>query len=336
MGIRRYLLWTVCALATLVSCDRSGEMPLPADDAIRFDNRIGEPFVSDLTKGAVTTKENLSEFGVFAYYSATGFYSAPTSKPDYMYNIHVTRPDGVWTYTPLKFWPQGSVSFFAYTPHTDTNKNVSVVCTTGAPVVAYSVPNDVKAHCDLMLCAPALNHTKKSGAVMLTFSHALACIDFNAHVNSTLTAGQSIKVTDIRIGKFRYEASCNHESPYVIMQIFSGNINENEYTISVANQTLKDMLLTTGNQQITSADGCPMIWPQMIDDTDKLFVTAEYTSSGKTRAIVFERNIKDFVTNTEAGKRYIFNLLFSPFTNMTLTCQVVPWDTKTIDVPDFD
>lgn len=335
MEMRRYLLWAVCALSVLVSCDRNDETPLPTDDLIRFDNQIGEPFVSDLTKSAVTTNENLLEFGVFAY-SATDKYNATTSTPNYMYDVHVTRPEGTWTYTPLKFWPQGWVSFFAYTPYSNTNTNVSVVCETGAPEVTYTVPNDVKAHRDLMLSAPALDKTKEGGAVVLTFRHALARIDFNARVNGTLTTGQSIKVTAIRIGKFRCEASCNHASADVITQTSTDNTNEDEYFLSVADATLKDISLTTDNQPITSADCCPMIWPQTIDDADKLFVTAEYTSNGKTREIVFERTIQTSISNITAGNRYIFNLLFSPLTNMALTCTVAAWDPKTIDVPDFD
>lgn len=329
------MLWVVCGLAALASCNGDDETPIPADDVIRFDNRIGEPYTENLTRGTVTDNNNFVEFGVFAYYSATGTYNAVASKPDYMFNVQVMRLEGTWSYTPQKFWPQGSVSFFAYTPY-DTDTEVSVECKTGAPVVTYAVPDVVTAHRDLMLSAPALNKTKEDGAVMLTLRHALACIDFKACVNGTLDAGQSVKVTAVRLGNFRYEASCHHELPGVITRTFTENTGEKEYALSVADQTLLDFFLTNKYKQITSANGCPMLWPQTIDDTDKLIITAEYTSNGKTRTIVFEPTIQSFVSEMEAGKRYIFNLLFSQFGNMTLTCEVVAWDTKTINVPDFN
>lgn len=336
MGKRRYLLWAVYSLATLASCNMDDDMPMPTDNAIRFNNQIWEPYVENLTRGSVTNKDNLSEFGVFAYYSATGSYNDLSSKPDYMYNIHVTRPEGTWIYVPLKFWPQGSVSFFAYTPHTKTDTNVSVICETGAPVVTYTVPDEVTDHRDLMLSAPALNHKKDGGSVMLTFRHALACIDFNARVDGTLIEGQSIKVTTISIGSFLHKASCNHRLADAITSTFTEDASDKQYTLSEAGTSLLNLPLTAEYQYITSKNSIPMLWPQMIDNADKLIVTAEYTSNGKTRKIVFERNIKEFVSEIAAGKRYIFNLIFSPLSSMTLTCTVIPWDTKTIEVPDFD
>lgn len=332
MGKQRYLLWALCGFATLASCDRGDEMMMPADDAIRFDNRIGESYVEDLTRGVATDNDNLAEFGVFAY---IGAYNAQTSKPEYMYNVYVTRPQGIWKYTPLKFWPQGSVSFFAYTPYADTNTDVSVACTAGAPRVTYAVPDNVKAHRDLMLSAPSINQTKNEGAVMLTFHHALACIDFKARVNGTLTAGQSIKVTTISLGYFKDKASCHHELE-TITSLISEDTSDKAYTLSVANNTLKEETLTNAEQQITSADGCPMLWPQSIDAEDKLTIIAEYTSNGMTRTVVFEREIQNFVSNIEAGKRYTFNLLFTSFGSMALTRQVVAWEKETINVPDFD
>ena len=135
METRRYWLWAVFSLTTLISCGRGGDEALqPADDAIRFDDRIGDSAVP-WTKGVQTDDGNFADFGVFAYYSPQGSYDAAASKPDYMYNVRVTRPaGGDWTYSPTKYWPQGKVSFFAYAPY-DTDAAVSVSCGTGAPRV---------------------------------------------------------------------------------------------------------------------------------------------------------------------------------------------------------
>ena len=46
METRRYWLWAVFSLTTLISCGRGGDEALqPADDAIRFDDRIGDVVV---------------------------------------------------------------------------------------------------------------------------------------------------------------------------------------------------------------------------------------------------------------------------------------------------
>lgn len=73
-------------------------------------------------------------FGVFASYTGMYKYSASTVKPNFMYNDHVFwgGADPKWTYTPLRFWPNGEgeaegtegsvphyVSFFGYAPYSD-------------------------------------------------------------------------------------------------------------------------------------------------------------------------------------------------------------------------
>lgn len=329
------MLWIVCSLVTLASCSKDDEMP--ADDAIRFDNRIGEPYVDGVTRGTVTDNSNFNEFGVFAYYAASGLYNT-SSNPNYMYNVKVTRKNGVpWTYTPVKFWPQGSVSFFAYSPYSGANNIVSVGCTVGAPVVTYAVPNNVADHRDLLLSALAPNKTQTNNPVLLNFRHALACINFKARITGTLNIGESIKVTNISLGNFKHKASCHHELADAITQTFTTDATDNAYSLSVTNNALlNNLLLTQTDQQITSANGCPMLWPQSIDNTDKLTVTAEYISNGMARTIVFECNMQSVVATMAAGKRYTFTLLFNTFGSMNLTCTVVDWDAKIINVPDFD
>ena len=78
-------------------------------------------------------------FGVFGYYSSNDEYDANSSTPNFMYNQPVTYKSGVWTYSPVKYWPNefgdgansddlDRVSFFAYAPFTD------VTYSTGVPV----------------------------------------------------------------------------------------------------------------------------------------------------------------------------------------------------------
>ena len=342
MGTRRYWLWAVFSLTTLISCGRGGDEALqPADDAIRFVDRIGDSYAVPWTKGVQTDDGNFADFGVFAYYSPQGSYDAAASKPDYMYNVRVTRPaGGDWTYSPMKYWPQGKVSFFAYAPY-DTDAAVSVSCGTGAPRVTYAVPDAVADHRDLLLSTPALDRTKEGGRVPLTFRHALAAVVFEASVDGTLSEGQSIRITGIRLGKFLHKATCHHELPDAITQTLATDAADREYALSEADGTLQGNSLVAVYpvyQPVSSATGCAMLWPQQIDDDDLLTVTVRYTSNGVTRESAIVRNIGDFVVSgsIEASKRYVFRLKFTPFGEMALTCVVQDWNQETIDVPDFD
>ena len=64
METRRYWLWAVFSLTTLISCGRGGDEALqPADDAIRFDDRIGDSAVP-WTKGVQTDDGNFADLSL--------------------------------------------------------------------------------------------------------------------------------------------------------------------------------------------------------------------------------------------------------------------------------
>lgn len=152
-------------------------------------------------------------FGVFGSYTGMHKYSAVTVKPDFMYNDHVYYDTDNWTYSPLRYWPNGEgdvsgitgnvphyVSFFAYAPFshgadTDTDpladpeNKVADYCIPsfsnaheeGDPWLLYRVASqsfvDAGKQVDL-LYAQNLDETKKAAGekVNFSFQHALACI----------------------------------------------------------------------------------------------------------------------------------------------------------------
>lgn len=210
-----------------------------------------------------------------------------------------------------------------------------------APRVTYAVPDAVADHRDLLLSTPALDRTKEGGRVPLTFRHALAAVVFEASVDGTLSEGQSIRITGIRLGKFLHKATCHHELPDAITQTLATDAADREYALSEADGTLQGNSLGCRLSRLPAGllrNGCAMLWPQQIDDDDLLTVTVRYTSNGVTRESAIVRNIGDFVVSgsIEASKRYVFRLKFTPFGEMALTCVVQDWNQKTIDVPDFD
>ena len=179
------------------------------------------------------------------------------------------------------------------------------------------------------------------GRVPLTFRHALAAVVFEASVDGTLSEGQSIRITGIRLGKFLHKATCHHELPDAITQTLATDAADRESALSEADGTLQGNSLVPVYpvyQPVSSATGCAMLWPQQIDDDDLLTVTVRYTSNGVTRESAIVRNIGDFVVSgsIEASKRYVFRLKLTPFGEMALTCVVQDWNQETIDVPDFD
>ncbi|MFR4236298.1 MAG: fimbrillin family protein [Alistipes onderdonkii] len=209
----------------------------PADDAIRFDDRIG--IRRSMDERRTDRRRQLCRLRGFRLLFAPGQLRCRRFEA----RLHVQCPGDTprrrdWIYSPTKYWPQGKVSFFAYAPY-DTDAAVSVSCGTGAPRVTYAVPDAVADHRDLLLSAPALDRTKEGGRVPLTFRHALAAVVFEASVDGTLSEGQSIRITGIRLGKFLHKATCHHELPDAITQTLATDAADREYALSEADGTLR-------------------------------------------------------------------------------------------------
>ena len=115
-----------------------------AGDAISFGTYLGTAGTTRAGKtGAITSTSDLqtANFGVFAYQHGNTAWGSITSetnkKANFMYNQLVTYSAPNWTYTPVKYWPNGTdtanpadspsntateggtqyLSFFAYAPY---------------------------------------------------------------------------------------------------------------------------------------------------------------------------------------------------------------------------
>ena len=168
MLMKRYLFIAATAAMTLASCteqvdftQESLQSKNDAPIAVQFGTYMGKTGTTraGATGGIVnydaTSGNKLGstgyEFGVFAYNTGTSTLTDATAfetyKPDFMYNQKVEYSSSAWTYTPLKYWPNGTdaansannpsntasqfgtqyLSFFAYAPY------VAVTASSGVP-----------------------------------------------------------------------------------------------------------------------------------------------------------------------------------------------------------
>ena len=121
--------------------------------------RAGEDTPASASDAPEMTTDELKTkgFGVIAFYTGTSEYAAgqDSKEPNFMYNTDVkgTENGDGWTYSPIKYWPNGGqtkgdvtpgeaaqhLSFFAYAPYKDLTKN-STIGITG--LSANNVPGD--------------------------------------------------------------------------------------------------------------------------------------------------------------------------------------------------
>ena len=95
------LIPLLCALCA--GCDSKDES-LMSTREIGFSTTVASSEAEPGTRAEATT-DNLTEMGVFAYFTGTGNFSNGSSTPNHLYNQSVKKTGGVWTYSPIRYWP---------------------------------------------------------------------------------------------------------------------------------------------------------------------------------------------------------------------------------------
>jgi len=173
-------------------------------NAITFGVR-GEGSLTRTAEGTIADIDGLRSagFGVFASHTGTHQYVSSSVTPNFMYNQKVTwdGSHGVWTYEPVKYWPNGDgseenldyISFFAYAPYSQGNQSdeasrcivdFSSNQEKGDPWLTYQLggtPTDWKDHQVDLLYAFVMDKQKEipqitSTKIDFSFRHALSSI----------------------------------------------------------------------------------------------------------------------------------------------------------------
>lgn len=218
--MKKFLFIAATAAAVLSACAQTEETHKvnAQGDAVGFGVYV--PQTKAGAAGQTTTasiqrsEANGGGFGVFAYYTNDGDYSA-SAKPNFMYNQGVFYNASKWEYTPIKYWPNeygtgahstgtDKVSFFGYAPYVATASGTYGITAfapannaAGDPTVTYVIdptPSEVVDLCWAVKSdtgLPWINQTKQStsGTVAFLFKHALA--RFNVNVRGYFDAVRS-------------------------------------------------------------------------------------------------------------------------------------------------
>lgn len=198
----------MAAAALVTACSNDADEVesgyVPSDKAIAFEAST-EGGLATRASGEINDDAALqaASFGVFGSYTGRLTYENTTVSSDFMYNQQVTYNSGIWSYSPVKYWPNDSrdyVSFFAYAPYvanpqqnTEGIIDMSKRYDLGDPWVNYRIAADPwsteNPQVDLLYgqhvtddnaCSPWLDQQKPadpiSSKTTFTFRHALACI----------------------------------------------------------------------------------------------------------------------------------------------------------------
>jgi len=223
----RKLLWIFALSGSLVlaSCNRE-EVPVSAGMAISFSAAEDMDTKAAGMIADTTFLINGRSIGVFAYNTGHYKYNEVSTNPNFMYNEKVTYDGSSWTYSPIKYWPNGEgnvtgntgerpeyLSFFAYAPYsnpdastpTDADKCITAFHLQeepGNPWLIYQLAEDPAHQVDVLFASsyPDLIDLVKPGIndkVNMLFHHALACVGEQLEIKcSVLMQEETDKLVD--------------------------------------------------------------------------------------------------------------------------------------------
>lgn len=211
---KNYIMGVIaCAALTMTSCsnDEIGGNNTKQGDPIEFGVYLGRD--AQGSRGTIITTENLTKFGVSAYYLTS-------VTPDFMYNQAVNKSGDAWTYSPVKYWPtreNDGITFYAYAPHTeDANGFIKLPDNnvTGVPVINVSLPTgddaDLKKMVDFVTdeeyYQQKTNGNNTSNKITFTFNHKMTRIGLKANVSKDVYNTDAANKTKVVIRSIELNA----------------------------------------------------------------------------------------------------------------------------------
>ncbi len=234
---KNYIMGVIaCAALTMTSCsnDEIGGNNTKQGDPIEFGVYLGRD--AQGSRGTIITTENLTKFGVSAYYLTS-------VTPDFMYNQAVNKSGDAWTYSPVKYWPtmeNYGITFYAYAPHTeDANGFIKLQDNnvTGVPVINVSLPTgdnaDLKQMVDFVtdeeFYQMKTNGNNKSDKITFTFNHKMTRIGLKANVSKDVYNTDAANKTKVVIRSIELNAGgefyTSAKYKYTEHDIYTGKSN---------------------------------------------------------------------------------------------------------------
>lgn len=215
--MKTYHLLATAAMLVLAGCSKNEitEISPDANPPIAFDIYTGAQ-----TKGTVTDnsstgtgiKTSGTGFGILAYYTGQGAWSTTSSfTPNFMWNQQVTYSNSVWSYTPVKYWPNtdgDKISFFAYAPYSATQTGgiesygikLPANTSTEKPTITFTLRDNPTNMVDLV-AGFQKDQQKQTTKVNFVLKHLLSRAEFTAKLDASISSTDQthVFITGMRI-----------------------------------------------------------------------------------------------------------------------------------------
>ncbi|MBR2962358.1 MAG: fimbrillin family protein [Alistipes sp.] len=339
------ILLVALAAITLASCAKNEVVELNEGNAISF-----RAWTENASRKAPTTTASIADFDVWAYLSDETLY---------MDAFKVSGGTGAWDYDNHKFWPEGTVDFFAFSPAAVADGVVADAEKDELVIAGFTQTNVLGDQIDLLYAA-TLGQTRAANAtgVNMVFDHALSLISFKA-LNSN-TAGMKVTISGVSIDNVSDTATFTHpltataENDDVTAGVdrakwSAWDAKDATYAAGMENA---DYLVTDASVEITEdAAGRLLLIPQegtawtpgAVDEGARFIVTCKIQDTDTGVYLLGDSSnygevAIPFTPNWHPGKHYIYTFQFGEgagYDPLTGTPIVAPINFNEIVVDDF-
>ena len=273
---RRVFVAVVTATAIILSCTReydpSGDSVSHAaeEEAVVSGDKVAISFYDpdmDETKipGGLVLP---STFGVFACDSRTG--------EEIMFDQRVARGKYGYTYSPVKYFPDGGLDFSAYAPYGDSSVSFSRQSGGVPSLFSFFLPEDLSE--DVLLSSPLSGVVSSDAPVKLSFQHPLTriSISFGFHNGSlNIPSGKGARVTSVSLSHCKRTGTYDNEAGEWIR---TGEFTQasQECSVLVAKGLVVDVC-SFYSVPFTAPEGAALhiVWEAF--NTDTMIATRRYT-----------------------------------------------------------
>ena len=312
---------TAAAAGALLLAGCSARLDRPGSGEIRFE-ACSALLRDDATKSVAYYDD--ASFGVFAFKQSGGTWADLASKhwkPDFMFNQEVHHAGSEYTYSPIRFWPDGAVNtltFWAYSPY-DASAELLVSGSTNTTYTSNSegLPDirfTVDGHTDVLYSDVIANQTfaTNSGVVTFSFNHALSLVDVNVKKEDP-TDRYTVTLKSVRLDGL-YSTAILRSAGWAAWSGARSNLAVYE---DDPDDDSDDIVLTTSNQSLQGVMPLPQ---DLGNQAARLHV--EFTISGA--GIAHERTTaREVLLSTvfeDVSGQWVMN------SHYTLTIQISPDD----------
>lgn len=301
--MKKQIMFMAMTAMLIASCSSDDVVSTNTGRAIDFRTSVG-------TRGTETTTTNIDKFWVTAIDEAGANYF---SKQEF------TKDDGVFTSSPLYYWPAGTLNFFAYSP-SETDLGATVTINKNTKTLADFSPAAKIADQKDFVTATGTRADNEPKGVKLTFAHQLSQIEIKAKNTNT---GYIYKVVGVRIGKPVSKGTFTMgttSSSWALTTTVKTNYSV-EYTTPPRTLAAEAAtMMGTANDNAMLLPQQLVAWTSATDPTNNAngaYIALKIQITTKDGARVYPaKGDYDWAavaigTNWEAGKKYVYTLDFS-------------------------